>query len=53
MYFFNWSVPRTQTRTTYTSTGPYHAYKYVRSTRFFLVEYVDLMCYLVRILLQT
>ena len=41
--FFNWSVPRTQT-CTYTSTGPYHTYKYVRSTTFFLVEYVELMC---------
>ena len=31
------------------STGPYHTYKYVRSTRFFLVEYVKLMCSRIRI----
>ena len=28
----------------YTSTGPYHTYKYVRSTKFFLVECVERMC---------
>ena len=36
---------------TYTSTGPEHIYKDVRSARFFRVEYVGLVCSRVGILL--
>ena len=38
---------------TYTSTGPYHTYKHVRSTRFFLVVYVELMCSRIRTMVWT
>ena len=36
----------------YTSTGPYHTYKYVRSTRFSLFEYVEIMCSRIRVLVD-
>ena len=49
-YFFNWSVPRTPT-CTYISTGPYHTYKYVRTTRCIFVEYVERMRSNIRIFL--
>ena len=49
--FFNWFVTRAQNKHVYTSTAPYHTYKYVRRTRCFLVEYFELVCSRIRILL--